>query len=166
MHFKKDNSPTDSPPNPHPKILMDVFFSQTSWRWIICIIMIFFNELLIQNNTRQGRGLGVVKVFIWLSYRNQHPSTAEIWWILWMLLVYDKDKTERWNVDNVHTTNYLGPSHARFSWCWRCWYFVFIFVERGGHNLFFFMLIMFSLHCSCCRVLRDKHAKSCYQTKT
>lgn len=145
MHFKKDNSPTDSPPNPHPKILMDVFFSQTSWRWIICIIMIFFNELLIQNNTRQRKGRGCKGVHL-IVLQESAPihCWSRIWWILWMLLVCDKDKTERWNVDNVHTTNYLGPSHAWFSWCWRCWYFVFIFVEGGeGHNLVFHVNYVF-----------------------
>lgn len=43
---------------------------------------------------------------------------------------------------------------------------LFSFSWKGGAQPFFFMLIMFSLHCSCCRVLRDKHARSCYQTKT
>lgn len=139
MHFKKDNSPTDSPWTPTPK---------SSWMFFLPNKLemnnLYYNDFFLMSLYQTRKGVGVVKVFIWLSYRNQHPSTAEIWWILWMLLVCDKDKTERWNVDNVHTTNYLGPSHAWFSWCWRCWYFVFIFVEGGeGHNLVFHVNYVF-----------------------
>lgn len=145
MHFKKDNSPTDSPWTPTPKSSWMFFLPNKLEMNNLYYNDFFFNELLIQNNTRQRKGRGCKGVHLNVLQESAPIHCwSRIWWILWMLLVYDKDKTESLNVDNVHTTNNFGPSHVWFSWCWRCWYFVFIFVEGGeGHNLVFHVNYVF-----------------------